>query len=278
MPQIKLPTISSNELPPRVRLAHKFQAAVAANKNTNERKGELYEVAVGIRLQQFGWLTGGYQVGRSSLHQGESDQKVYVGNSEVDGLLRRGLDRRWLITQMKSSSGEGGSQIREAVEFVLLDQVQAAKEGRGLQLAGLVYAEPTRSLDQAQRKIVENVAKLIRERDFSAATNCTRDDFAQVLELNSRKLGIPVKEAEKRLSDIARQYKDFPIAEYRRQVFADVEALLGVSLIPLNPELLPEKHLEVLLEPELHRLEESSGKASSDGSRSRAATANSQEN
>ena len=240
---------------PRIRLAHKFWAAVSSNLSQNERKGELYEVAVCLTLQQFGWLTGGYQVGRVSLLESESDQKLYVGSSEVDGLLRRGHDRRWLISQIKASSGEGGSQIRQAVEFALLDQVQAEKSGHRGQLAGLVYAEPTKTVDQGERKIVENLAKLIKERDFSAATNCTSDDFLQAIDLNARKAGLSVRNATSRLNDIADNYKDRPVPEYRRQVFAEARTLLGVSLVALNPERLSEQQLRTMLQPELQQLE-----------------------
>jgi hypothetical protein len=275
--QIKLPIIPSKELLPRVRLAHKLKAALSVDLSPNERKGELYEVAVGIRLQQFGWLTGGYQIGRQPLHDGEPDQRLYVSGNEIDALLRRGVDRRLAYRSNEGLIGRGGTQIREAIEYALVDQVQAEKEGRRGHLAGLVYAEPNRTVDQAQRKIVENVAKLIRERDFYASTNCTRDDFLHALDINSRKLGIPVKDAENRLHDIAQHYKDFPVAEYRRQVFAEVDALLGVSLTTLNPERLQEQQLEELLQPEFRELKKALGADSTDSSQNHAATSSSPE-
>jgi hypothetical protein len=146
-----MPSIPSIELSPRMRLAQKLRAVITSGGDFNDGKGELYEVAVGLRLQQFGWLRDGYQIGRDRLSNSESDQKLYIGNREVDSLLRQGYDRRWLIGQAKVPE-QGGTQIREAVEFVLVDQVEAAHKHRNAQLAGLVYAEPVHSIDRLQRK------------------------------------------------------------------------------------------------------------------------------
>jgi hypothetical protein len=260
MPRIILPPIPSNELAPRMRLAQKLRAAIGGNSEPNDRKGELYEIAVGLRVQQYGWLREGFQIGRDALRPGEPDQKIYIGNREVEALLRRGLDRRWHINQAKATSKQGGTQLREAIEFTLVDQVDAATEHRNAQLAGLVYAEPG-GMDQVQRKVADNVMMLLREREFSAATHCTRDHLAHALELNCQRAGMAVSEATKTLDEYVRRYEDFPVAAYRTKMFDDVRKILGVSVIAINPPLVSdERVLAKALAPELTILEKLPGK------------------
>jgi hypothetical protein len=260
MSLVRLPDIPSSELAPRVRLAQKLRAA-SAIKDKNDKAGELYEIVVGLRLAQFGWLRGGYGIGRDSIPTDVTDQKVYFGGKEVDALVRKPLDRRWLINEAKIS-GKAGFQIRYAIESTLVSQIEALKQGRTPELGGLVYAEEAKHIEGVLKQVSDSVIEILDTREFLPASRCTRDILEHSLELNCRKTGLPASVGKRKLQDYVDKYENFKVAEFYRTMLKDIGVLLGVTLETINPRLGDSKNgtnedqLKVILAPELRMLEE----------------------
>jgi hypothetical protein len=172
---------------PRIRLAAKFLAAQKIQEK-NDRSGAMYEVSTGVHLLGLGYFTRGDQIGRRRLAKGELDQEVRVGDVAVDGAFSRHSQARVLIAQMKSTKGEGGEQIREAVGYAIVDQAISLQSHTPRTFGGLLYSEPSRA-DAIRRKVLWNVLECLNTGNFEAVTAARPDDLRAVLDANSQRTG-----------------------------------------------------------------------------------------
>jgi len=256
VPRLRLPNVPPSEMMPRTRLAAKFLAAQRII-DRNDRAGAMYEVSAGMKLMGLGYFTRGNQIGRRALSKGEFDQEVRLGDVEVDGAFSRRSQASVLIGQMKSTRGEGGEQIREAIGYAIVDQSTSQQTHTPRIIGGLLYAEPT-GVDAIRLKVLRNVLECLTTGNFEAVTTARPDDVRAVLEANSQRLGKAVSKVKQTLRDdynYVRGKRDGLTEEESAVIRADVKEGGGVDLVILQVPRAPEGFLQSLLANDIRTTE-----------------------